>query len=139
MVMVTVLAMAMPFFNEMLALLGAIGFWPLGVYFPVEMYIAQVYFSVDNSVSLLHKAKDLVFSFEAATKATKPCNPPLIVDQSPSRWSPPPLHFFKLNFSVLLDKSHGTIRLGCLVRDHLGRVAAACSEPVPQPLDPTLL
>uniref|UniRef100_A0A2N9H107 Amino acid transporter transmembrane domain-containing protein n=1 Tax=Fagus sylvatica TaxID=28930 RepID=A0A2N9H107_FAGSY len=40
-VMVTVLAMAMPFFNEMLALLGAIGFWPLGVYFPVEMYIAQ--------------------------------------------------------------------------------------------------
>lgn len=40
-VMVTILAMAMPFFNDMLALLGAIGFWPLTVYFPVEMYIAQ--------------------------------------------------------------------------------------------------
>jgi hypothetical protein len=95
--------------------------------------------SVDNSISLLRKAEDLVFSFEAATKATEPRNPPLIVDRSPSRWSPPPLHFFKLNFSVLLDKSHGTIGLGCLVRDHLGRVAAACSEPVSQPLDPTLL
>ena len=40
---------------------------------------------------------------------------------------------------MLLDKSHGTIGLGCLVHDHLGRVAAACSEPVPQPLNPTLL
>ncbi|TKY55943.1 Amino acid permease 6 [Spatholobus suberectus] len=40
-VAVTVLAMTMPFFNEMLALLGAIGFWPLTIYFPVEMYIAR--------------------------------------------------------------------------------------------------
>ncbi|XP_077210813.1 amino acid permease 8-like [Tasmannia lanceolata] len=38
---VTVLAMSMPFFNDILALLGAIGFWPLTVYFPVEMYISQ--------------------------------------------------------------------------------------------------
>ncbi|KAK7260718.1 hypothetical protein RIF29_26991 [Crotalaria pallida] len=40
-VMVTVLAMAMPFFNEMLALLGALSFWPLVIYFPVEMVIAK--------------------------------------------------------------------------------------------------
>ncbi|KAK7822341.1 amino acid permease 6 [Quercus suber] len=40
-VIITVLAMAMPFFNEMLSLLGAIAFWPVAVYFPVEMYIAQ--------------------------------------------------------------------------------------------------
>ncbi|XP_068474679.1 amino acid permease 3-like [Phaseolus vulgaris] len=40
-VVLTVMAMAMPFFNEMLALLGALGFWPLAVYFPVEMYIAR--------------------------------------------------------------------------------------------------
>lgn len=39
--LVTVLAMAMPFFNEMLALLGAMGFWPLTIYFPVEMFIAK--------------------------------------------------------------------------------------------------
>ncbi|KAK4276970.1 hypothetical protein QN277_015052 [Acacia crassicarpa] len=37
---VTVLGMAMPFFNDMLALLGAIGFWPSVVYFPVQMTIA---------------------------------------------------------------------------------------------------
>ncbi|KAF6141727.1 hypothetical protein GIB67_027905 [Kingdonia uniflora] len=37
----TVLAMAMPFFNDVLALLGAMGYWPLTVYFPIEMYIAQ--------------------------------------------------------------------------------------------------
>ncbi|KAK7384966.1 hypothetical protein VNO78_30669 [Psophocarpus tetragonolobus] len=37
----TILAMAMPFFNEMLALLGAMAFWPLVIYFPVEMFIAK--------------------------------------------------------------------------------------------------
>ncbi|MED6181876.1 hypothetical protein PIB30_023399 [Stylosanthes scabra] len=40
-VIVTVLAMAMPFFNEILALLGATAFWPMGIYFPVEMFIAK--------------------------------------------------------------------------------------------------
>ncbi|XP_045821880.1 amino acid permease 8-like [Trifolium pratense] len=38
---ITVLAMAMPFFNEMLALLGAMGYWPLTIYFPIAMYIAK--------------------------------------------------------------------------------------------------
>ncbi|XP_004501093.1 amino acid permease 1-like [Cicer arietinum] len=38
---VTLLAMAMPFFNDMIALLGAIGFWPTVVYFPIEMYIVK--------------------------------------------------------------------------------------------------
>lgn len=37
----TILDMAMPFFNEMLALLGAISFWPLVIYFPVEMFITK--------------------------------------------------------------------------------------------------
>ncbi|XP_074577579.1 amino acid permease 8-like [Curcuma longa] len=37
----TTLAIVMPFFNEVLAFLGALGFWPLTVYFPIEMYIAQ--------------------------------------------------------------------------------------------------
>ncbi|KAM0848462.1 hypothetical protein ACQ4PT_054365 [Festuca glaucescens] len=37
----TVLAILMPFFNDILGFLGAIGFWPLTVYFPVEMYIRQ--------------------------------------------------------------------------------------------------
>lgn len=33
--------MILPFFNDILALLGAVGFWPLTVYFPVEMYISK--------------------------------------------------------------------------------------------------
>ncbi|KAK7385148.1 hypothetical protein VNO78_30860 [Psophocarpus tetragonolobus] len=37
----TVIAMLLPFFNDIVGLLGAIGFWPLTVYFPVEMYIVQ--------------------------------------------------------------------------------------------------
>ncbi|KAK7410401.1 hypothetical protein VNO78_01157 [Psophocarpus tetragonolobus] len=40
-VVATIIAMAMPFFNEFLGLLGAIGFWPLIVFFPVQMHIAQ--------------------------------------------------------------------------------------------------
>ncbi|WJX16507.1 hypothetical protein P8452_06520 [Trifolium repens] len=40
-IVITVLAMAMPFFNEMLALLGAMGYWPLTIYFPIAMYIAK--------------------------------------------------------------------------------------------------
>jgi len=37
----TVVSMLLPFFNDVVGLLGALGFWPLTVYFPVEMYIAH--------------------------------------------------------------------------------------------------
>ncbi|KAJ7957059.1 Amino acid permease [Quillaja saponaria] len=40
-VLTTVISMLLPFFNDVVGLLGAFGFWPLTVYFPVEMYIAQ--------------------------------------------------------------------------------------------------
>uniref|UniRef100_J3NBW0 Amino acid transporter transmembrane domain-containing protein n=2 Tax=Oryza brachyantha TaxID=4533 RepID=J3NBW0_ORYBR len=33
--------MLLPFFGNVVGLLGAVSFWPLTVYFPVEMYIAQ--------------------------------------------------------------------------------------------------
>ncbi|KAG0489759.1 hypothetical protein HPP92_006622 [Vanilla planifolia] len=33
--------MLLPFFNDIVGLMGALGFWPLTVYFPVEMYIVQ--------------------------------------------------------------------------------------------------
>ncbi|KQK20976.1 amino acid permease 6 [Brachypodium distachyon] len=36
-----VVAMLFPFFNDFLGLIGAVSFWPLTVYFPVEMYMAQ--------------------------------------------------------------------------------------------------
>ncbi|KAG8093435.1 hypothetical protein GUJ93_ZPchr0012g19420 [Zizania palustris] len=37
----TVVAMLFPFFNNVVKLLGAVSFWPLTVYLPVEMYIAK--------------------------------------------------------------------------------------------------
>ncbi|KAJ7559606.1 hypothetical protein O6H91_04G092800 [Diphasiastrum complanatum] len=36
-----IISMLLPFFNDMLGLIGAFAFWPLTVYLPVEMYIAQ--------------------------------------------------------------------------------------------------
>lgn len=41
-ILTTVISMLLPFFNDVVGLLGALGFWPLTVYFPVEMYIAQM-------------------------------------------------------------------------------------------------
>ncbi|KAL8459464.1 hypothetical protein ACS0TY_036814 [Phlomoides rotata] len=40
-ILTTLVSMLMPFFNDVVGILGAIGFWPLTVYFPVEMYIRQ--------------------------------------------------------------------------------------------------
>ncbi|MBA0783141.1 hypothetical protein Gotri_000909, partial [Gossypium trilobum] len=37
----TLISMLLPFFNDIVRLLGALGFWPLTVYFPVETYISQ--------------------------------------------------------------------------------------------------
>ncbi|CAH9064274.1 unnamed protein product [Cuscuta epithymum] len=40
-VLTTLISMLLPFFNDIVGILGAFGFWPLTVYFPVEMYIVQ--------------------------------------------------------------------------------------------------
>ncbi|CAK8567397.1 unnamed protein product [Lathyrus sativus] len=40
-IVTTLISMLLPFFNDIVGLLGALGFWPLTVYFPVEMYIVQ--------------------------------------------------------------------------------------------------
>ncbi|KAK1371172.1 Amino acid transporter [Heracleum sosnowskyi] len=40
-IITTIISMLMPFFNDIVSILGAFGFWPLTVYFPVEMYIVQ--------------------------------------------------------------------------------------------------
>jgi len=37
----TVIATVFPYFNQVLGLLGALNFWPLAIYFPVEMYFVQ--------------------------------------------------------------------------------------------------
>ncbi|MQL75792.1 hypothetical protein Taro_008176 [Colocasia esculenta] len=40
-VLTTVVSMMLPFFNAIVGLLGSIAFWPLTVYYPVTMYMAQ--------------------------------------------------------------------------------------------------
>lgn len=40
-VFTTLVAMIVPFFNDVLALLGAVAFWPMTVYFPTEMYMSR--------------------------------------------------------------------------------------------------
>ncbi|KAK4264692.1 hypothetical protein QN277_025833 [Acacia crassicarpa] len=40
-VLTTLVSTLLPFFNDVVGILGALGFWPLAVYFPVEMYIKQ--------------------------------------------------------------------------------------------------
>ncbi|KAL1344454.1 hypothetical protein HN51_018375 [Arachis hypogaea] len=40
-ILTTLISMLLPFFNNIVGLLGALGFWPLTVYFPVQMYIIQ--------------------------------------------------------------------------------------------------
>ncbi|KAL8110825.1 amino acid permease 3-like [Apium graveolens] len=40
-IITTIISMLMPFFNDVVGILGAFGFWPLTVYFPVEMYLVQ--------------------------------------------------------------------------------------------------
>ncbi|XP_022966303.1 amino acid permease 4-like [Cucurbita maxima] len=37
----TIVAMLLPFFNDIVGIMGALQFWPLTVYFPVQMYIVQ--------------------------------------------------------------------------------------------------
>ena len=40
-IVTAVVAMIFPFFNDFVGLIGAGSFWPLTVYFPIEMHIAQ--------------------------------------------------------------------------------------------------
>ncbi|XP_076955669.1 amino acid permease 6-like [Bidens hawaiensis] len=40
-ILMTIIAMLFPFFNDLVALIGACTFWPLSVYFPIQMYISQ--------------------------------------------------------------------------------------------------
>ncbi|KAM7280321.1 hypothetical protein ACFE04_007455 [Oxalis oulophora] len=40
-IVTAVIAMILPFFNDFLGLIGAMSFWPLTVYLPIEMYIVQ--------------------------------------------------------------------------------------------------
>lgn len=40
-IMTTIISMLIPFFNYVVNILGTFGFWPLGIFFLVEMYVVQ--------------------------------------------------------------------------------------------------
>ncbi|KAG9134065.1 hypothetical protein Leryth_004754 [Lithospermum erythrorhizon] len=40
-IMTTIISMMFPIFNDICGFLGALGFWPLTVYFPIEMHLVQ--------------------------------------------------------------------------------------------------
>jgi len=46
------------------------------------------------------------------------------------RWSPPPEVCFKANFDASLFDGTNSVRIGVVVRDHLGCVIAALSQQV---------
>ncbi|XP_058114660.1 probable amino acid permease 7 isoform X2 [Magnolia sinica] len=75
----TGIAMLFPYFNQVLGVLGAFNFWPLAIYFPVEMYFVQrkigpwtkkwVILQTFSLVCLLVSMLALVGSFEGLISA----------------------------------------------------------------------
>ncbi|CAN6457891.1 unnamed protein product [Victoria cruziana] len=73
------LAMYFPFFNQVLGILGALNFWPLAIYFPIEMYMVQkrvkswstkwVVFEVFSILCLLISLFALIGSVEGLVSA----------------------------------------------------------------------
>ncbi|CAH8363425.1 unnamed protein product [Eruca vesicaria subsp. sativa] len=59
-VIITGVSMLFPYFNEVLGVLGALGFWPLAVYFPVEICILQKKIPVWTRQWILLRAFSLV-------------------------------------------------------------------------------
>ncbi|XP_057531560.1 probable amino acid permease 7 isoform X2 [Amaranthus tricolor] len=56
----TGIAMVFPYFNQVLGVLGALGFWPLSIYFPVEMYIVQKKINVWTTKGILLRGFSVV-------------------------------------------------------------------------------
>ncbi|KAJ4873490.1 putative amino acid permease 7 [Raphanus sativus] len=59
-VIITGVSMLFPYFNEVLGVLGALAFWPLAVYFPVEMCILQKKIPVWTRQWILLRAFSLI-------------------------------------------------------------------------------
>ncbi|CAO2835142.1 unnamed protein product [Amaranthus hypochondriacus] len=56
----TGIAMVFPYFNQVLGVLGALSFWPLSIYFPVEMYIVQKKINVWTTKGILLRGFSVV-------------------------------------------------------------------------------
>ena len=64
-----VIAMLLPFFVDVVGLLGSLGFWPLTVFLPIQMHIAQT--GESSPVHTPHVA--WVWSFIKAPLAVSSC------------------------------------------------------------------
>ncbi|KZV37208.1 amino acid permease 8-like [Dorcoceras hygrometricum] len=81
----TFLAMMMPFFNDFLALLGAIGYWPLAIYFPIQLHIMKtklrtwtwswIGLQLINSVSLVVAVAAACGSIQGVTESLEKYKP----------------------------------------------------------------
>ncbi|KAI9383581.1 hypothetical protein POPTR_013G103500v4 [Populus trichocarpa] len=56
----TLVAMMFPFFNAILGLLGSISFWPLTVYFPLNMYMVQANIKRGDSTWIMFQVLSLL-------------------------------------------------------------------------------
>ncbi|PIA44426.1 hypothetical protein AQUCO_01700194v1 [Aquilegia coerulea] len=75
----TGIGMVFPYFNQVLGVLGALNFWPLAIYFPVEMYIVQskigawtkkwVYFQIFSVICLMVSLLALIGSIQGLVTA----------------------------------------------------------------------
>ena len=63
MISTTLISMLLPFFNDVVGILDAMGFWPLTVYFPVEMYIIQNKIKPFSSKWMLLQTLSVVYFF----------------------------------------------------------------------------
>ena len=57
----TVLAALFPFFNDIVGIIGSLGFWPMSVHFPFEMHIAQRRLGFTSPKALLLRALNVFF------------------------------------------------------------------------------
>ncbi|XP_059073623.1 amino acid permease 2-like [Cryptomeria japonica] len=56
----TVLAMLLPFFNTLMGFIGAVSFWPLTVYLPIQMYLTQTNVQKWSSKWVLNQSLSLI-------------------------------------------------------------------------------
>ncbi|KAL3503680.1 hypothetical protein ACH5RR_038129 [Cinchona calisaya] len=74
-VIITAIAMIFPYFNEVIGVAGAINFWPIVVYFPVEMYIMQKNIGTRTTKSVILRTYSFIcllvilFAFIGSIKA----------------------------------------------------------------------
>lgn len=56
----TAIAMMFPYFNQVLGVLGTINFWPLSIYFPVEMWLRQKNIRAWSSLWIIFKSFSII-------------------------------------------------------------------------------